>query len=317
MIQNSLFEVLSEESGQRLDVVLHTRFPEASRAFCRQAVEGGRVWVNGRPCLKGCKLRAGDAVTVVRLKEASDNRVQADAAVPVRIVFEDAFLVAANKPAGLAVHPLSSEEHGTLMNGLVARYPELAAVGDQPLMAGALHRIDTGTSGLVIAARTQAAFEGLRRQFVAQTVEKVYWALVEGHVAVPGRLVHELAHHPALPHCKMVDARSLAAPDRRMRAETAYRPLELIGRNTLLEVTIRTGVTHQIRCQLALGGWPIVNDTLYGARPVEGCARHFLHAFEARFSHPSGGAACRIQAPLTPDFVTLLNAGRRARHTAE
>ena len=185
-------------------------------------------------------------------------------------------------------------------------YPELAAVGDQPLMAGALHRIDTGTSGLVLAARTQEAFEKLRAQFVAQTVEKVYLALVEGHVAVPGRLAHELAHHPSLPHCKMVDARSLAAPDRRMRAETLNRPRELAGPYTLLEVTIRTGVTHQIRCQLALGGWPVVNDTLYGARPVEGCGRHFLHALEARFAHPASGQLCRVRAPLTPDFEAFL-----------
>jgi 23S rRNA pseudouridine1911/1915/1917 synthase len=313
MIQDVTFEIQSAEVGQRLDVALLARFPTVTRAFCRQAVEAGQVLVNGRPCQKGAKLRLGETVAVQGLKEASDNRVYPDAAVSVQTVFEDACLVAANKPAGQAVHPLTSEEHGTLMNGLVARYPELAGVGDQPLMAGALHRIDTGTSGLVIAARTPAAFVALRAQFVAQSVAKVYLALVEGHVAVPGRLVHELAHHPALPHCKMVDARSLTAPDRRMHAETAYKPLELIGRNTLLEVTIYTGVTHQIRCQLALDGWPIVNDTLYGARPVEGCTRHFLHAFEARFTHPASGEACRIQAPLTADFLLTLSAGRQSR----
>ncbi len=306
MIQSNTFTVGEAAAGQRLDAALLARFPSSSRAFCRQAVESGLVSVNGRPCLKGNKLRAGDTVAVLALKEACDNRVRPDATVPVRIVFEDDHLIVANKPAGMPVHPLTSEETGTLMNGLVARYPELATLGDQPLMAGALHRIDTGTSGLVLAARTQAAFDALRAQFAAQEVEKIYLALVEGHVAVPGRLTHELAHHPALPHCKLVDARSLAAPDRRMRAETAYRPLELVGRNTLLEVTIRTGVTHQIRCQLALGGYPIVNDTLYGAKPVEGCTRHFLHAFEVRFKHPALGQPCCIRAPLTDDFQAFL-----------
>lgn len=308
MIQNVTFEVLAEESGKRLDVVLLARFPSATRAFCRRAVESGLTFVNGRPCLKGYKLRAGDTVAVTSLKEASDNRVWADASVPVRIVFEDAHLIAANKPAGMAVHPLTSEEHGTLMNGLVARYPELAEVGDQPLMAGALHRIDTGTSGLVLAARTAVAFEALRAQFVAQTVEKVYLALVEGHVAIGGCLVHELAHHPALAHCKMVDASSLAAPDRRMRAETAYKPLEIVGPYTLLRVTIRTGVTHQIRCQLALAGLPIVNDTLYGGQPVAGCGRHFLHASEIRFSHPLLGQPVSLQATLPSDFEGVLAA---------
>jgi 23S rRNA pseudouridine1911/1915/1917 synthase len=306
VIQDATLETRPDESGQRLDVWLAARFPASTRAFCRQAVENGDIRVNGLPCLKGHRLRTADTVTVVRLKEASDNRVWADAAVPVEIIFEDGWLIAANKPAGMAVHPLTCEEHGTLMNGLVAHYPELAKVGDQPLMAGALHRIDTGTSGLVLAARTPEAFEALRAQFAAQTVEKVYLALVEGHVAVPGRLEHELAHHPALPHCKMVDVRSLAAPHRRMRAETAYRPLELVGRNTLLQVTIRTGVTHQIRCQLALGGWPIVNDTRYGAAPVAGCTRHFLHALEARFTHPASGEPCRMQAALTEDFVAYM-----------
>jgi 23S rRNA pseudouridine1911/1915/1917 synthase len=133
MIQNATFEAQAEESGKRLDVVLLARFPSATRAFCRRAVEAGQTLVNGRPGLKGYKLRAGDTVSVAALKEASDNRVWPDASVPVRILFEDAHLVAANKPAGLAVHPLTSEEHGTLMNGLVARYPELAEVGDQPL----------------------------------------------------------------------------------------------------------------------------------------------------------------------------------------
>ena len=305
MIQNATFNVSAEEAGGRCDTVLLARFPSVSRAFCRQAVESGLVYVNGRPCLKGRKLHVGDAVTVVSLKESCDNRVRPDLSVAVDLLFEDADLIAVNKPAGLPVHPLTSEEGGTLMNGLVARYPELAALGDQPLMAGALHRIDTGTSGLVLAARTPEAFEKLRRQFVAQEVEKVYLALVEGHVAVAGRLVHDLAHHPTF-RGKMVDARSLAAPDRLLHAETAYRPRELVGSYTLLEVTIRTGVTHQIRCQLALDGLPIVNDTLYGARPVERCARHFLHAYGMRFLHPASGRPVCLQAPPTGDFQAFL-----------
>lgn len=303
MIRNALFIVEPDEAGQRLDAALLSRFPASTRAFCRQAAEAEDVLVGGRRVLKGYKLRAGESVEVRRLKEASDNRVWPDSTALAPILFEDASLVAANKPAGMAVHPLSCEERGTLMNGLVARYPELAEIGDQPLMAGALHRIDTGTSGLVLAARTPAAFAALRAQFVAQTVEKVYLALVEGHVAIPGRLTHELAHHPSFPVCKMVDADSLVSPDRRLRAETVYRPVEFAGGCTLVEATIRTGVTHQIRCQLALGGWPIANDTLYGARPILGCTRHFLHAYEVRFRHPVSGDPVVLRAPPTDDFV--------------
>jgi len=306
MIRHATFTVMPQEIGQRLDSVLYARFPTSSRAFCRQAVEAAQVVVGGRPCLKGTKLFAGETVDVLSLKETCDNRVRPDPSVAVQIVFEDDYLLAVNKPAGIPVHPLTCEETGTLMNGLVALYPKLALLGDRPLMAGALHRIDTGTSGLVLAARTQGAFEALRAQFDAQAVQKIYLALVEGHVAIAGHLEHELAHLPNHACCKMVDARSLAVPDRRLRAETFYRPLELFGSYTLLEVTIHTGVTHQIRCQLALGGMPIVNDTLYGARPVNACPRHFLHAYEAHFRHPEKNLPCRIQAPLTNDFQAFM-----------
>jgi 23S rRNA pseudouridine1911/1915/1917 synthase len=306
MIHNITFPVSPEEVGKRLDTALLARFPSSSRAFCRQAVENGDVTINGRVVLKGNKLRAGSTVLVTCLKEAGDNRVRPDSSVPVDLLFEDASLLAVNKPAGMAVHPLTSEERGTLMNGLVARYPELAALGDRPLMAGAVHRIDTDTSGLVLVARTAEAFEALRSQFVAQTVEKLYLALVEGHVAVGATLVHDLAHDPALSYCRMVDARSLAAPDRRLHAETAYRPLARVGAYTLLAVTIRTGVTHQIRCQLALAGLPIVNDTLYGADPVEDSERHFLHAAEIRFRHPVSAQPLILRAPLTADFQSFL-----------
>lgn len=292
------------EAGQRMDRVLAVRFPTSTRAFCCEAVAARDVCLNNAPCLKGTKVQTGDVVTVRQLAEAHDNRVQPDTAASVDVVFADAGLIAANKPAGQPVHPLAWHERGTLMNGLVARYPELAEVGDHPLMAGALHRIDTGTSGLVMAARTNTLFGFLRAQFAAQTVDKIYLALVEGRVDTPGRLKHDLAHHPSS-RGRMVDARSLTAPDRRLFAETVYRPVERIGGYTLLEVTIRTGVTHQIRCQLALGGHPVVNDTLYGARPVPDCSRHFLHASQAKI-FLSDDTPLTLSAPPTPDFSAFL-----------
>ena len=178
------------------------------------------------------------------------------------------------------------------MNGVVARWPDVRDVGDQPLMAGALHRIDADTSGLVLVARTPAAFDVLRAQFAAQTVKKTYLALVEGSVAVGGTLENDLIHDPTLPFCRMIDirrarARVRAAP---LHAVTHFAP---VGRTscgneerTLLEVTIYTGVTHQIRAQLALAGLHIVNDRLYGAFAVEGQNGHCLHALAAAFRHP-------------------------------
>ncbi|MCL1921878.1 MAG: pseudouridine synthase [Kiritimatiellaeota bacterium] len=304
MLTDITFAIDHAEAGQRIDRVLAARFPTSTRAFCREAVALGDVRLNGAACLKGAKAQAGEVVSVIRLAEARDNRVQPDPSLAAEVVFEDNGLIAVSKPAGQPVHPLSWHERGTLMNGLVARYPELAGVGDQPLMAGALHRIDTGTSGLVLVARTDAMFAFLRAQFAAQAVDKIYLALVEGRVDAPARLAHHLAHHPSS-RGKMVDARSLAAPGRRLFAKTAYRPVERIGGYTLLEVSIRTGVTHQIRCQLALGGHPVVNDILYGARPVLGCTRHFLHAARATILLPDG-LPFALSAPLTPDFAAFL-----------
>lgn len=291
----------ASESGVRLDAALSSRFPSSSRAFCREACDDGKVLVNGRVAVKGLKLHGGEMVEVLELAEESDRRVAPDPSVKVRVVFEDESLFAFDKPCGMPVQPLSRTEKGTLMNGAVARWPELAEVGDQPLMAGALHRIDAGTSGLVLAARTNDAFAAMRDQFAAQTVEKTYLAAVEGAVAAGGTLENELVHDPTLPFCRMIDISRARAKVRTapMHAVTNFRPIAITRSGnaeiTLLEVKIFTGVTHQIRAQLAMAGMHIVNDRLYGAFAVEGMAGHRLHALGAKFRHPSSGDECEIR----------------------
>ena len=299
MIENVSYIVT--EGGVRLDAALSIRFPTSSRAFCREACADGDVLVDGRPAIKGLKLRGGETILVKRLAEACDNRVSPNREIKFRTVFEDEALLAFDKPAGLPVQPLSRKETTTLMNGAVARWPELAEIGDQPLMAGALHRIDADTSGLVLAARTNEAFTNVRDQFAAQTVRKTYLALVEGAFAVGGTLENDLVHDPTLPFCRMIDisrarTKVKAAP---LHAVTAYKP---IGQTkcgnemrTLLEVVIFTGVTHQIRAQLALAGMHIVNDRLYGAFAVENQTGHCLHALAAKFLHPVFGTEIELR----------------------
>lgn len=300
---------VAEEGGVRLDAAVLHAFPTTTRAFVRDAIAAGDVRVGGRPSDKGRRLRAGERVEVVKLLEAADNLVAPAGDCP-RPVFEDAALLAFDKPAGQPVQPLSCRETGTLMNAVVARHPECRAVGDCPLMAGAVHRIDADTSGLVLVARTPAAFANLRAQFAAQAVRKTYLALVEGAVAVGGTLENDLVHDPTLPYCRMVDARrcrfdaATRAKLKPLRAVTAYRPAGRAdsGREerTLLEVTIFTGVTHQIRAQLALAGMHIVNDRLYGAFAVEGWRGHGLHALAAAFAHPVTGDPVEIRTPYPP-----------------
>ena len=313
MIENVKFNV--EEGGIRLDAALLLRFPTVPRAFAREACEAGLVKVNGRVALKGLKLKGGELVEVASLDEAKDNFPAPDKSVRMCCIFEDDALLAFDKPAGISVQPLTRKETGTLMNGVVARWPECIGVGDSPLMAGALHRIDSGTSGLVLVARNSEAFDSLRSQFSAQTVKKTYLALVEGSVAFGGTLENDLVHMPGLGYCKMADLRKgrLSDSERRalaakaLHAVTSYVP---VGRTcegneerTLLEVTIYTGVTHQIRAQLALAGMHIVNDRLYGAFAVENMAGHCLHALAASFRHPVSGEVCEIRTNL-PEWWT-------------
>lgn len=307
MIENVSFQ--SETSGVRLDAALLSRFPTSTRAFCREACAAGNVLVDGRPALKGQKLSSGAEVLVKRLAEATDNRVVPDRSIHVRCLFEDDALLAFDKPPAQPVQPLTCHETGTLMNGVVARWPDVREIGDQPLMAGALHRIDADTSGLVLVARTAAAFDNLRAQFAAQTVKKTYLALVEGSVAVGGTLENDLVHMPGLSYCKMTDiSRARLTRDVRhpapLHAVTNFRPLARTTvaneERTLLEVTIYTGVTHQIRVQLALAGLHIVNDRLYGAFAVENQVGHCLHALAARFRHPVSGDETEIRTPFPP-----------------
>lgn len=260
---------------------------------------------------KGLRLGPGTEILVRELLEAEDNLVAPEEG-DLAVVYEDDALVALDKPAVMSVQPLSCRETGTLMNRVVARYPECRGICEtvggrrtNTLMAGALHRIDAGTSGLVLAARTQGAFDDVRAQFAAQSVRKTYLALVEGEVADGGVLEHDLAHDPTLPFCRMIDARRNRLSTRErlalktFHAVTTFAPVATrrveSEVRTLLEVTIFTGVTHQIRAQLAMTGHPIINDRLYGAFAVEGQAGHCLHALALRLRHPVSGSPLEIR----------------------
>ena len=306
--------ITAEQGGVRLDAALFHAFPTSSRAFVRQAIASGAVLVDGRPAFKGQRLRGGETIAVRELAECADNQVRPNAAVQVFPVYEDASLLAYDKPAGQSVHPLRFDEEDTLMNGVVARHPECVPLGDRPLMAGALHRIDAMTTGLVLVARTAAAFANVRAQFAAREVEKTYLALVEGEVRSGGTIELDLAHDPHSRQCRMIDAHR----NRLTNAErAALRPLHAVTRyeplatrrveneiRTLLKVVIFTGVTHQIRASLALAGMHIVNDRLYGAFAVEGMEGHCLHSLSARFRHPETGEELEIATKTLPTWAS-------------
>lgn len=300
------------DGGVRLDAAVLHECPMTTRAFVREAIKAGKILIASeggvlRRADKGLKLRAGTIVVIRELLEAADNLVLPAGDCP-KPIYEDSSLLAFDKAPGMPVQPLSCHETGTLANAVSTRFPECRPLGDRPLLGGALHRIDADTSGLVLFARSADAFERVRAQFAAQTVKKTYLALVEGDVAVGGTLENELVHDPTLNFCKMVDAhhnrltRAQMAGLKALPAVTKFRP---IGRTvveneerTLLEVTIFTGVTHQIRAQLALAGMHIINDRLYGAFAVENQLGHCLHAYAVSLTHPVTGEPLEIATPL-------------------
>lgn len=280
------------EGGARLDALVLAECPTSTRGAVRAAIADGRVLLCGRRALKGARVRAGDVVDVVELEEPADIRVAPNASLSPRIVYDDGVLIGADKPAGMPVQPLSPRETGTLMNALVAYAPEVATVGDDPLMAGALHRIDTWTSGLVLASRSEPLWRNMRDLFAARKVRKTYLALVEGRMAKGGIVSCRLAHDPSRAHCRMVRSEAADA----MFAETSYRPIRTIGGRTLVEAVITTGVTHQIRAQLAIAGFPIVGDPVYGRRdPIH--SGQALHALSVSFPHPVTSLQVDISTP--------------------
>ena len=298
--------------ADRLDKVVARLFG-VSRGRAMDWIAEGRVRIDGKRAPKGAPVQAGAKISVE--KPPPDQPVpQPDLAI--RIVHADQHLVVADKPAGMPSHPLKPGETGTAANALVGRFPELAELWPQhaegqpapPQLreGGLVHRLDTDTSGLLLAARTPVAYALLRAQFTARTVEKGYLALAAGEIHAGGEIALPLAHDPK-------DARRMTAisdPDYAAEhaarpAVTRFQPLERRGGFTLLEIEIPTGVMHQIRAHLAFIGHALAGDALYGGPVLAGLDRHFLHAARLAFAHPDGSRA-KFESPLPPDLAATL-----------
>jgi 23S rRNA pseudouridine1911/1915/1917 synthase len=277
----------------RLDAFVHSALPRISRRLVRALIAEGAVRLNGRSTHKGTRVADGDLVEIPMLAG-----LQPDPDAPLRVLYEDDDVIAVDKPGGVSGHALDPRERGTVAGALLARYPELAEIGD-PLSAGLVHRLDTGTSGVLLAARSPAVFETLRAAFRQRAVLKQYVAIVEGRPA-PGTVVEvPLAHDPA----DRRRMRAARAGDRAWKARTYVAAVTVSGDCARLEVEIRTGVTHQVRAHLALLGHPILGDLLYGGRSVDlAPGRHALHA--AALELPA--RPLRVVAPLPEDLGALL-----------
>ena len=310
MIEKKHIRIAPGRPETRLDLFLLEHFPTSSRSLVAHAIQAGEVLVNGKKAPKGRRISSGDEIQVLRIMEPSDLRVQPDAALPLSILYEDEAVIAVDKPSGMPVHPLRASETGTLANALLARYPGLAEVGDDPLFPAFVHRLDTETSGVVLAAKNNASYAKLRDQFRNKQIGKTYLALVQGPVSQAGHIENYLSHHPA-DRRKMMVEKEPGNPHgiHPLRAVTSYTVRKRFVDYTLLEVTIATGVTHQIRCQLAHEGHPVAGDRTYGRhsfKPGEP-GRLFLHAAAIRFEHPDGGQAVRVESGLPVDLRMILS----------
>lgn len=308
MIRGQTWKVDSSGADSRLDLFVLSQASSSTRSLVEDAVAQGLILVNGRKSAKGLRVHEGDEVRVEALYEKSDLAVTPDPGVALSVLHEDEALVVFDKPAGMPVHPLKPGEMGTLANGMVARYPELAGIGDDLLFPALVHRIDTDTSGLVIAARSAEAYAFLREEFRCRCVRKEYTALVHGVVKGGGRLEHLLAHRREEGHRMVaVEPGERAERLKAMRAVTEYTVKRSFAAHTLLDVVIQTGVTHQIRCQLEAAGWPIVGDTLYGGQDAGlGLSRQFLHASGLVLTHPNTRKDVRFESALPQDLLAVL-----------
>jgi 23S rRNA pseudouridine1911/1915/1917 synthase len=278
-------------AGERLDHYLQARMSGYSRARLQSWIKNGLVTVNGAQSKPSTLLRGGERIEVSPADLPPLKAEPEDA--PIEILYEDPSVIAVNKPAGLVVHAGAGAHSGTLVNRLVHHFATLSQVGGE-LRPGIVHRLDRGTSGVLLVARTDAAHRALAAQFADRTTEKTYLALVEGRVnAESGRITKPITRDPA--HRTRMTARL----DRGRDALTDYRVLRRFEKFTYLEVRIGTGRTHQIRAHLASIRHPVAGDKLYGAAVA---GRIFLHAWRIRFDSPATGERVTVEAPLPKEL---------------
>ncbi|MFN0062196.1 MAG: RluA family pseudouridine synthase [Myxococcaceae bacterium] len=285
-------QVSDSDAGARVDVFICKAFG-LSRATAKALTEAGEVRVDGKRARKGERLILGASVSVQ--VPSGERAPTPDAEAALSVLLSDTHLVFIDKPAGAPSHPLKSGERGTVANALVARFPECATASTDPREGGLAHRLDTDTSGVMVAARDADTWEKLRARFTDRAVEKQYWALVAGPLADAGELGFPLKQRK-----DRVDTALEGDPDAR-EAKSTFRVLARAGDVSLVEVTLLTGVMHQVRAHLAAIGAPLIGDALYGGRP--GPTRFLLHARALGFVHPVTGHPVRVEAPLPKDFA--------------
>ena len=302
------FEVPADFDGQRLDRVLVSLLAEHSRSQLQRLIADGCVRVRGAVSRKpNTIVREGDRVDV-DMSAAQPSALKAEP-LELEILFQDADIAVLNKPAGMVVHPGAGHASGTLVNALLHHVDDLSGVGGER-RPGIVHRLDRGTSGVMVVAKNDAAHQELSRQFHDRETEKEYIALVWGLVHACRRIDAAIGRDPA--NRQKMSSRARHAREAVTRITRAHHLPGL----TLCQVAIHTGRTHQIRVHLSAIGHPVVGDALYGGvhrrvagdiRAVQRLERPFLHAARLAFRHPRDGRRLEFTAPLPDDLTSVLD----------
>jgi 23S rRNA pseudouridine1911/1915/1917 synthase len=305
-------EITAEHAGARLDAFLAGALPDRSRSQIQKLIKDGHVHSMdplsaGKEIRPSTPVKAGQRFRV----DLPEPRVAAAAPedLPLTILYEDDDLVVIDKPAGMVVHPAAGHSSGTVVNALLHHIEDLSGIGGE-LRPGIVHRLDRGTSGVLVAAKNDEAHRELARQFHDREVEKEYIALVWGLVQQGRRIDASIGRDPK-------DRQKMSTRARRARtAVTRIAKAEQLKGVSLLHVAIATGRTHQIRVHLSAIGHPIVGDAIYGGvhrrvaddiRAVQRLERPFLHAARLVFSHPADGRRMEFTSPLPSDLQSVID----------
>jgi 23S rRNA pseudouridine1911/1915/1917 synthase len=313
--------VSDDSEGTRLDRFLASVLPERSRSQIQRLIKAGQIRMAGRETRANQPVKAGQAITI-DLPDLAEPAPRPEA-LPLPILYQDEDLIVVDKPAGMVVHPAAGHTSGTLVNALLHHVDDLSGIGGEK-RPGIVHRLDRGTSGLMVVAKHDAAHEELSRQFHDREVQKEYFALVWGEVQAGRRIDAPIGRDPA--NRKKMSARVPAKrgsragdPARARRSREAVTRIlraEKLRVLTLVQVAIHTGRTHQIRVHLSAIGHPIVGDALYGGvhrrvpgdlRAITHLDRPFLHAARLVFKHPRDGRLMEFASELPEDLQRVLD----------
>ncbi len=300
------FVVASGEAGQRLDRYLAARLARLSRTRLQELIAEGSVRVNGAGAKRSHVLRAGERIEVEIRPRPPLSAVAEE--IPLEVLYEDEDIAVVNKPAGMIVHSGAGATRGTLVNALLHRFGTLSTAGGS-LRPGIVHRIDKGTSGVLVVARNDEAHRQLAEQFHERRVAKTYIALVHGRLKQDSGVIELPIARDLRRRTRMTARRREGRP-----ARTAWRVLLRLNGFTLVEADLHTGRTHQLRVHFAALRHPIVGDSVYGAPREVGAdkqtlpilGRVFLHAARIRFEHPRRSKAIEARAPLAPELREYL-----------